>query len=84
MPSSEVGSEGKGGYSDENLYPGSPDDIYQAMMGYFEQDKSRVSAFVKELLGNDRMKKWGDIKTLTPEEMTVLWNGMEKLKSEGA
>lgn len=83
LSSCEGGSGGKEEHPDGDRYPGSPDDIFQAMMGYFEQDKSRVSAFVKELLGNDRMKKWGDIKTLTQEEMTVLWNGMEKLKAEG-
>lgn len=84
LTSCEGGSEDKEGDSGEFLYQGSPDDIFKAMMDFFEQDKARVSAYVKEQLGNDRMKKWGDIKTLTPEEMTVLWNGMEKLKSEGA
>lgn len=84
LSSCEGGSEDKEGDSGEFLYHGSPDDIFKAMMDFFEQDKARVSAYVKEQLGNDRMKKWGDIKTLTPEEMTVLWNGMEKLKSEGA
>ena len=83
LSSCEEGTEGKEAPPESNLYMGSPDDIFKSMMDKFDQDKKKVGSFIKFYLGADRLKKWGDISTLTQDEMTKLWAELQKIPQGG-
>jgi hypothetical protein len=76
---SEEGTGAQGGV----LYQGTSDDLFKDMMEKFDSKKNKVSDFIKFYLGEDRLKKWGDLKTLTPEEMTKLHTELQKIPQGG-